>query len=1248
MLNVNKMRPLVGIIISETDKTFFKSAMCHVREIMFKADVDIAIFSPPLLVGMEDNFINADKEILGIMNLELFDGIMIYTDTLDAYADKEEIVKNIKDNFDGPIICFEEALFDLPCERFSDKGGTYKLVEHLIKDHGVKTIDYVSGEEHKDRYLDKLLDNFTTAMHELGYDIPKNRIHYGDNWVAKGNDMVEEIMSNPEGMPDAVICSSDTSACAVILAFEDRGVHVPGDIIVCGYGKDEPYENKLCNVSSVIRNPKAMAINASCRLLEAMGIKCDDSITEEDFCILCPSNTCGCENNSMYDHIKATIVDNLYENSNSYFSQYNFMAEEMMNVPNYEEFWWKVDWYATYINNPNKIFICLNEGVMLQQHFVDPFTDQMYIPYLFDAYRSENGSVDLTRNFDRRMMLPDIFDENRTKPAGYIFSTLHFMEDIYGYVAISFDDDHDIYSDCYSPWLRTIANTLQMHRKRFIYEDTVKDAQIRDSLTGLLNMRGYNRIMTERCGNFDMSDKMLRIISIDVDNLKHINDAFGHAEGDKLLTNLAIQMMSCARDDDLCVRVSGDEFFIASIIDADNMCDNITNELLAKLDAFNDVKGRQYAINIHSATAYAPITSQDILEKLLYEASYIRSSAKDNSEKNLLKTGMIEEEFDHDERENVIKLLNGNMFTYQFQPIVNAKTGEIYSYEGLMRSGSKVKISPIAILNHAEALGRLYDIEKSTMFNLFDVIEKNPNIFEDRKLFINSIPAYNLSETDFEILHNRYGSVMDKAVIEFTEQTEANSVQLDSFMKRSEESGFKLAIDDYGTGYSNINHLLDYNPDYVKIDRSLISNINEDSRKQHFVKNLIEYAHDNDFMALAEGVETYDELQMAISLGADLIQGYYTSRPQDTLITSIDEKIKEEIACLSLQANSYRKKKVYIATKETELNIVPIALDNYTDLVVSQSNLSIVGNMSFDSDVTIRIKDGVNTHLTLTDLTLSNVAGLPCIVVGTGCRLTLEIKGDVTLMGAIYVPEKSSISIVGDGTLTIKSTTNQTYGIGCDINHSYGNIDININMLHICIDSYQNVAIGGGYNNSRSAIHLHKTAVKIEQTGKITLGIGCLYSRAIIRADKTNINIMVRVATGIGIGGYTESIEAYINESTFEMDASGGKIVSIGSFSTKGSSITIDKAKVNLVLNAKNVMAIGSDMGAMDVIFSNSTITTRCTGDKVVTVGSFNKKSMLSIFTSSCDFFIQSAHGMIYGTAEPPLVMDSYIKEELI
>lgn len=152
-----------------------------------------------------------------------------------------------------------------------------------------------------------------------------------------------------------------------------------------------------------------------------------------------------------------------------------------------------------------------------------------------------------------------------------------------------------------------------------------------------------------------------------------------------------------------------------------------------------------------------------------------------------------------------------------------------------MRTKGNIALNPLQILNCAKNFGRLYDIEKATLKNTLKYLSKHQLDFENRRLYINSISSHALDDKDFYAIVNDYGELLEKVVIEMTEQTEISEDDLDRIRVRLEKNNMSLAIDDYGTGYSNTSNLLRYDPEVVKIDRSLISGIDQNPKAQKIV-----------------------------------------------------------------------------------------------------------------------------------------------------------------------------------------------------------------------------------------------------------------------------------------------------------------------------------------------------------------------------------------------------------------------------
>lgn len=244
---------------------------------------------------------------------------------------------------------------------------------------------------------------------------------------------------------------------------------------------------------------------------------------------------------------------------------------------------------------------------------------------------------------------------------------------------------------------------------------------------------------------------------------------------------------------------------------------------------------------------------------------------------------------------DVDRLLNESLITYHFQPIVRADDGEIFGYEALMRPTDGINLTPLEIISCASKLNRLYDVEKATFDRVLTHISENSALFEDKKVFINSLPAYQLEGNDEAILYKRLNDHSGQIVVEYTEASEFAEEKLEKRKSDYDKLKVEIALDDYGSGYSNVNNLIRYTPKYVKIDRMLVSGINASEQKKHFVKSIVDYASKNNITVLAEGVETKEEMRCVISLGVDLIQGYYTGRPCAEPISAIDEEVRFQI-----------------------------------------------------------------------------------------------------------------------------------------------------------------------------------------------------------------------------------------------------------------------------------------------------------------------------------------------------------------
>ncbi len=396
-----------------------------------------------------------------------------------------------------------------------------------------------------------------------------------------------------------------------------------------------------------------------------------------------------------------------------------------------------------------------------------------------------------------------------------------------------------------------------------------------DVLTGLLNRRGFrNKVQPlfekEGTGSF---------FSIDVDNLKFLNDQYGHDLGDTYLKKVGsyLSTIESKFNNVVTCHVSGDEFIVylydyTSLNEEKLIIEELEKIKSEYIDLFN--KRIYISLSVGVCRRDNGISYEEIRKR----ADYTLYSAK-NDGKNKINI-FNDDIFSMYKKESVMyddlnRLILNELVDFAYQPIVDINNGDVLGYEALMRPMIE-GLNPTNVLNAAKKYYRLYDIEKITLFNATQkFIDSNC----DKILFVNSISSQVLSEKDFEEYKNRFNTHFDHIIIELIEEDFGQSNVVKKKIGYINDNNLRYAIDDYGTGYNNIGMILSFNPTLVKIEGSLIRNIDKDQNKQRLAKSIISYCRVNNIKIVAESVETLEELKLVKALGVDYVQGYFLGRP---------------------------------------------------------------------------------------------------------------------------------------------------------------------------------------------------------------------------------------------------------------------------------------------------------------------------------------------------------------------------------
>ncbi|HCJ42213.1 EAL domain-containing protein [uncultured Ruminococcus sp.] len=572
---------------------------------------------------------------------------------------------------------------------------------------------------------------------------------------------------------------------------------------------------------------------------------------------------------------------------------------------------------------------------------------------------------------------------------------------------------------------------------------------------------------------------------------------------------------------------------------------------------------------------------------------------------------------EHEKEENrlVMKLLDKNLFTYHFQPIIRADNGEIFAYEALMRAKDMDGISPYHILKYAEMTGRLAEVEQYTFLNVLKLAAQGDDPFNGKPVFINSMPDIHIRPEKNAEIEKMLSERVSRVVIEMVESSEYKDSDLDVIKAKYSALGIPIAIDDYGTGYSNISNLLRYTPNFVKIDRSLLSGIENNPNKKHFVREIIDFCHENKIMALAEGVENSEELRCVILLGADLIQGFYTARPSAEIIAEIPYALKAEICAHRQELEDGRRLQIYSAENGEKIYLERLSRDGYSCLQIgsgyNDGSITISGSPHQDSGIHLMIADGFAGKVQLENVRLSNLPGRPCVDIGGGCDVTLVLAGSNILVGGgIRVPENAMLTTEGDGSLDIKLGDTDYFGIGNDLSSQHGRLSfMQDGTIAITATSHAGVCIGAGRGGE---IVIGRGRYVLNASGSNNVGIGALDGDTSVDILGCDLECTASGAFSIGIGSENGNADVHVKYSSVKISTDSQMSVGLGNLRGDNTVIHAESVSMVIEMSADALTAYGSMFSNSDIKIERSAVKISADGPKALAFGGLKGESSLT------------------------------------
>ncbi|QDX82497.1 diguanylate cyclase [Denitratisoma sp. DHT3] len=441
--------------------------------------------------------------------------------------------------------------------------------------------------------------------------------------------------------------------------------------------------------------------------------------------------------------------------------------------------------------------------------------------------------------------------------------------------------------------LSTLMNVVGSVKAIYKYTRDLEYYATRDPLTDLFNQRVFWELLEYERLRAQRHAYSFALLLLDLDNFKLVNDGYGHSFGDKFLQTFADTIGGALRTGDIFARYGGDEFVIilpetaleeATLV-AQRLLDAATGMTLDAPDG-SEVHG---AASI--GVAMYPQHAEDVRDLFMFADNMMYKAKAEGKGRISVPSEQDVVDVFRDITQNgvmIIKAIDEKRVIPFFQPIVAPDSGEIAAYEVLSRLELDGRIVGAGdFIEIAEKMGVIHRIDTLVIERaLQEISEQN---YQGR-IFLNLSPrALVLSEFTRDMIALVAGSGIspERIVFEITERdTIKNLALLENFLLDLKLEGFKLAVDDFGSGFSSFHYLRRFPIDYLKIEGDFIANMLHSAKDRAFVQSMHTLAHELKIQTIAEFVEDQQVLEEVGKMGIDFAQGFHLGRPSRHILAT--------------------------------------------------------------------------------------------------------------------------------------------------------------------------------------------------------------------------------------------------------------------------------------------------------------------------------------------------------------------------
>ena len=567
----------------------------------------------------------SEYAIFALPDLKRFDGLLVQGNQIVLERVRDELARRIAES-GVPAVSIGCPMAGCTLIHIDNRAAQHDMAEHVIREHHKSRFVYLTGNLYNNcPEAQQRLDGFLDACREN--QIPEGNIEivHGTWRTSDGADTAHRWLAEKRELPDAFICANDEMALGLMETLRAEGVRIPRDVIVTGFDNLGSAELSSPRLSTAWGNNWKLNYDAMELLLRKIdGEEIHGDIPFEHS-VVC-SESCGCHERTRIGEVR----EQFFQQSRFLKTFYNLqdrMAEELFEANNL------MDLAAT-ISHNRKIFGCRDIFLCINDYYFDNFEkseweqDSRFFgrEMVLAVRRKTDEQDDSGMNFIRfptRELLPE---ELMRRERFLIFYPLHYNTYSIGYIALDGISDAaklNLHESIFNFLEIAIENVRKKELLRQ-FNQTLDELYVHDSLTGLYNRFGLKRFGQETFDWLMERDGGAQVLFTDLDDMKQINDQFGHNLGDEALKASADILTECCDPEDFIMRYGGDEFVVIAGIGEEELADRIQ----AEADEYNAQSGMPFALSFSIGIKRAAASEKKSMDECIKEADKVMYGVK--------------------------------------------------------------------------------------------------------------------------------------------------------------------------------------------------------------------------------------------------------------------------------------------------------------------------------------------------------------------------------------------------------------------------------------------------------------------------------------------------------------------------------------------------------------------------------------------------------------------------------------------